>query len=228
MIVKFYRSPHPPLVSLHYLFGGMIGLFGTFVIFFNMGFKADVYEIYKNPIGYFVLFSLAILSTLATIWGAIHFYRYKKNMNFPLWGYAVRKILKSMYTKKGLKNPILVLPYIDRDGEKYVNFWFSIRFPLHLFPIEIMVKYNNLPKVGALMDEIAGLIAAGKVERIEYEKDENYVPKGIKLHFKDGSVKEYTGEVVQDLVFFMSMKKMRYEKIAEQLRKIRESAQKFR
>ncbi len=220
MKVKSNREPHTTKIALHYLIGGGLFLFMAIII----SLTGEVWNIFN----YILLSIMYILSSFAIIWGAAHLYAAKKGRSFPLWGYAVRKILKSMYTKKGLKNPILVLPYIDRDGEKYVNFWFSIRFPLHLFPIEIMVKYNNLPKVGALMDEIAGLIAAGKVERIEYEKDENYVPKGIKLHFKDGSVKEYTGEVVQDLVFFMSMKKMRYEKIAEQLRKIRESTQKFR
>ncbi len=220
MKVIFHRDPHPKDISLHYLIGGCIFLFASIVAIIFRDESSNRHILCTSII------LLLFLSTFFIVWGSAHLYAAKKGRNFPLWGYAVRKILRSMYTEKGLKNPMLVLPYIDRNGEKYVNFWFSIRFPLHLFPIEIMVKYDNLPKVGKLMDEIASLIAEGKVERIEYEKDENYVPKGIKIVLKDGTVREYKDEVAQDLVFFMSMKRMKYDKVAKQLREIGEAVQK--
>jgi len=163
------------------------------------------------------VFVVGILSIGSIIWGIANL-RALKTGKFPLSDYAVRRILKAMYTKRGLRDPVVMAPYIDNNGVKYLKFYFSVRFPVILFPVEVTIKYRNFVKLLNVLAEILEMQRRGEIVRVEYEKDENYFPKVIRFVMKDGSVREMKGELAEDLIFMMSLKRLNVEKLHKRMR----------
>ncbi len=60
------------------------------------------------------------------------------------------------------------------------------------------------------------MLSSGEIVKIEYEKDENYFPKGIKFFMKNGSVKELHGELAADLIFLLSLKRLNVKKTVQE------------
>lgn len=196
MEIKFTHALHSKFIAFHYLFFGLIGLLA-----FLLG---VIYGDNWNILTYFLATLLFILAMGCIIWGIANL-RALKTGKFPLSDYAVRTILKEMYSRRGLRRPVVMAPYMDDKGEKYIKYYFSVRFPVILFPIEVTVKYDNIQKVQEMIDEIIRMDMEKGIVKVEYIKDENYFPMGIRYHFRDGSVKEMKGELVSDLIFFMAL-----------------------
>jgi len=113
---------------------------------------------------------------------------------------------------------VVMAMYIDENGVKYLKFYFSVRFPVILFPVEVTIKHENFVKLGKVMAEILEMQRRGEIIRVEYEKDENYFPKVIRFVMKDGSVREMKGELEEDLIFMMSLKRLNVEKLHKRMR----------
>ena len=62
------------------------------------------------------------------------------------------------------------------------------------------------------------MLSSGEIVKIEYEKDENYFPKGIKFFMKNGSVKELHGELAADLIFLLSLKRLNVKKLYRRMK----------
>ena len=210
MEVEFNRPPHPRFIALHYLVGGAIFLFAAILVTVT----GEVWNVFN----YSLLLIAYLISGFMVIWGSVHLWARKKNKGFPLGNYAVRKILKAMYSKRGLRDLVIMAPYVDEKGERYLKYFFSVRFPVILFPVEVTIKYENFKKLGKIIEEIGEMQRRGEIVRIEYEKDENYFPKGIKFYLRDGSVKEMRGELAEDLIFLLSLKRLNARKLYKRMK----------
>ena len=213
MKIEFIHELHSKSIALHYLIGGFVGFFGLILGLITGPPK----EFLNMIIGGSALAVLAVLSIGSIIWGIANL-RALKTGKFPLSDYAVRKILKAMYTKRGLRDPVVMAPYIDNNGVKYLKFYFSVRFPVILFPVEVTIKYDNYVKLLNVLVETLEMQRRGEIIRVEYEKDENYFPKGIRFVMKDGTVREMKGELAGDLIFMMSLKRLNVKKLHKRMR----------
>ena len=175
----------------------------------------SIYDIFT----FYILVGIGgTISIFSIIWGAAHYYARKKGKGFPLGNYAVKRILKGMYSKRGLRDPVIMEQFKDEKGDRYIRFYFSVRFPIVLFPVEVTMKYENFQKIDRLVQEIDELIKTGEIVKIDYEKDENWFPKGIKLYFDTGEVKEFKGEIAGDLIFLLSIRKMDVKKLYKRMK----------
>ncbi len=213
MEIKFAHALHSKSIALHYLIGGLISL-SVFVISIKMGSPSSQLDFI---VGGITLTILLIMGSFMFIWGIANL-RALKTGKFPLSDYAVRRVLKAMYTKSGLWDPVIMAPYVDENGEKYLKFYFSVHFPVILFPVEVTIKYENFNKIEGVIDYIGELEKTGEVVKIEFMKDENLLPLGIKFYMKDGTVKELKGELAADFIFLLSLRKINVKKLYKRMK----------
>ncbi len=155
MEIKFTHALHNKFITLHYLIWRYS--FNTIISYYFLAIintKNKNISLFDWVIGYFLWSILMIMSMGFLVWGIANL-RALKTKKFPLGDYAVRKVLKVMYSKRGLWDPVIMSPYVDENGEKYLKFYFSVHFPIILSPVEVTIKYENFKKVARIAGEIA-------------------------------------------------------------------------